>query len=319
MCRPERPLTTSNKALRELQEWLREQRKRTRQGYRALSVRAGCHATTLQRAASGETVPKLQTVLNYARACDAPPEEARLLWKRARYEETRLARAGRGRPAPRPAFIRDFVDLGAALVELYEKAGSPPLRTMEQRAGGYGALPRSSAHRIVNKQAMPHGLRQFQAYLRACEVPEAEWPDWEAAWTRAWRHEKHDDFVALGITADSAVVGTAAADAWDMLQGTAGRLFRDHPGYLQDRAISNLDPLVAASDGTRRTASLVYEPLSESRRKAVPMARSERVQQVRGRVRRIGRAPHERFPDRSVQGQLPFPIGEAEVETGALF
>lgn len=42
---------------------------------------------------------------------------------------------------------------------------------------------------------MPHGLPQFQAYLRACEVPEAEWPDWEVAWTRAWRHEKQDDSV----------------------------------------------------------------------------------------------------------------------------
>ncbi|MFJ3214229.1 hypothetical protein, partial [Streptomyces flaveolus] len=34
----------STKALRRLQEWLRDQRKRTRQGYRALAVRAGCHA-----------------------------------------------------------------------------------------------------------------------------------------------------------------------------------------------------------------------------------------------------------------------------------
>lgn len=102
MCRPEEPLTTSNKALRELQEWLREMRDRTGLGYRALSVRAGCHATTLQRAASGKTAPKLQTVLSYARACDASPEEARRLWKHARYEETRLARGGRGRPAPRP-------------------------------------------------------------------------------------------------------------------------------------------------------------------------------------------------------------------------
>ncbi|GHE15997.1 helix-turn-helix domain-containing protein [Streptomyces alanosinicus] len=199
MCRPEKPLTTSNKALRELQEWLREIRARTGLGYRALSVRAGCHATTLQRAASGETVPKLHTVLNYVRACDASPEKARLLWKRARYEAGRLARGGRrGLAAPSPWLIRDFVDLSAALREMYAKAGSPPLRAMEQRAGGYGLLPRSTAHRIVAKRAMPHGFRQFQAYLRACEVPEADWPDWQAAWTRAWRYEKRDEFAALG-------------------------------------------------------------------------------------------------------------------------
>jgi hypothetical protein len=100
--RPEKPITTSNSALRELQEWLRDQRDRTGQAYRALSVRAGCHATTLQRAASAETVPKLQTVLNYARACDASPDEARHLWKRARYEECRLARGGRSQIIPRP-------------------------------------------------------------------------------------------------------------------------------------------------------------------------------------------------------------------------
>lgn len=193
MCRPEKPIATSNVALRELQEWLRDQRGRTGQGYRALAVRAGCHATTLQRAASSEAVPKLQTVLNYARACDASPDEARHLWKRARYEQTRRARGGRGRPAPRPEFIRDFVDLEAALVDLYEKAGSPAFRTMEQRAGRYGLLPRSTAHRITNKQAMPHNLPQFKAYLRACEVPEVDWPRWESAWARAWRHEKQDD------------------------------------------------------------------------------------------------------------------------------
>ncbi|MFB6643761.1 helix-turn-helix domain-containing protein [Streptomyces chartreusis] len=318
MCRPEKPLTTGNNALRELQEWLRERRERTRQGYRALSVRAGCHATTLQRAASGETVPKLQTVLNYARACDASPEEARLLWKRARYEETRL-RDGRSRPAPRPEFIRDFVDLGAALVELYEKAGSPTLRTMEQRAGGYGSLPRSSAHRIVNKQAMPHGLRQFQAYLRACEVPEAEWPDWEAAWTRAWRHEKHDDYMALGIAAGGVVVEAAAGDAWETMRVPAGQVYRDHPGYFQDRAVSDVDFLVTAGDGTHRTASLAYEPLPEPARKVVPITRSEPVQRVRGRARRKGRVRQQRFPGPAVQGQLPFPTAEPEVEAGALF
>ncbi|WP_196421319.1 helix-turn-helix transcriptional regulator [Streptomyces sp. E1N211] len=199
MCRPERPLTTANKALRGLHEWLRSQRDRTRQGYRALAERADCHATTLQRAASGETVPKLQTVLNYARACDASPEEARRLWRNARYEQTRQARSGCGRPVPRPEYVYDFVDLSAAVQDLYERAGSPPLRTMEQRAGGFGHLPRSTAHRIVTKQAMPHSLQQFQAYLRACEVPEADWPDWEAAWTRAWRHEKRDGWLGSDV------------------------------------------------------------------------------------------------------------------------
>ena len=308
MCRTEKPLTTTNKALRELQEWLREQRERTRQGYRALAVRAGCHATTLQRAASGERVPKLQTVLNYARACDASPEEARLLWKRARYEETRLARGGRGRPAPRPEFIRDFVDLGAALVELYDKAGSPPLRTMEQRAGGFGALPRSSAHRIRNKQAMPHSLRQFQAYLRACEVPEAEWPDWEAAWTRAWRHEKHDDFAALGTSGvpDVDILDAIGLSPKDIL--TATRASKGLRERLQQhyRIVSEADgEVIIGRDGTFRR---------------VPVQAKHR--EVRGRVRppRMGRVLGK-SSEAPVQEQLDFavPYSEPAPAPGALF
>ncbi|MEW1725170.1 helix-turn-helix transcriptional regulator [Streptomyces sp. NPDC093109] len=201
MCRTEKTITTDNKALRDLAEWLREQRARTGQSYRAVSVRAGRHATTLQRAASGNSVPKLQTVLDYTRACDASPDEARRLWRLARHEQTRRTRGSRARPAPRPKYIRDLTELSAALQDLYEKAGSPALRTMEQRAGQYGVLPRSTAHRIVMKQAIPRSPSQFRAFLKACEVPEADAPNWEAAWTRAWRHEKQDD-VGASATAN---------------------------------------------------------------------------------------------------------------------
>lgn len=191
MCRPEKPISTSNKALRELQEWLREQRARCGDDYRTLSLRAGCHATTLQRAASGEVAPTWSAVRRYAQACQASTDEAKRLWKTARYEETRLAR-GRGLAVPRPEFIRDSADLSAALQDLYERAGSPSLRTMEE-ASQYGVLPRSSLWRIITKQAVPHSLQQFQAYLRACDVPKSNWSMWEAAWTRAWRHEKQED------------------------------------------------------------------------------------------------------------------------------
>ncbi|MFD5341532.1 helix-turn-helix domain-containing protein [Streptomyces hawaiiensis] len=328
MCRPEKPLTTSNKALRALQEWLREMRERAGLGYRALSVRAGCHATTLQRAASGEIVPKLQTVLSYARACDASPEEARLLWKQARYEETRLARAGRSRPAPRPQFIRDVVDLGAALVELYEKAGSPPLRIMEQRAGGYGALPRSSAHRIVNKRAMPHGLRQFQAYLRACEVPEVEWSDWEAAWTRAWRHEKQDDFVAISGHHDLA--DQEMINAWNKVGVYTRRLLRDRPGYFQDRAS---DVRVVFTDGngqrlgqpdrtkayeTPRRASDLRIVLTDGSGKCLDHLAQTKAPETPRRVRPIVGRLHRHTSEQPVP-QLALPFGDPEPEPGALF
>ncbi|MFI2040893.1 helix-turn-helix domain-containing protein [Streptomyces bottropensis] len=300
MCRPEKPIITGNKALRDLAEWLRDQRERTRQGYRALAMRAGCHATTLQRAASGASVPKLQTVLNYARACDASPEEARLLWKRARYEEARLARGGRGVPVPRPELIRDFVDLSAALQDLYERAGSPALRTMEQRVGGYGVLPRSTAHRIVTKQAMPHSLQQFQAYLRACEVPEADRPGWEAAWTRAWRHEKHDDFTTLGASSITDVDFLSAIELSPKdLEKAYVRAKRVRERIQQHYGT---DVSVIAHGSTSR-----------------PSVQVKRIEPTRRAQRRGPGQASRNLPERPVQGQLSFAIAEPTREPEALF
>ncbi|WP_435216461.1 helix-turn-helix domain-containing protein [Streptomyces sp. bgisy034] len=341
MCRPEKPITTRNRALRELAEWLRDQRERTRQGYRALSVRAGFHATTLQRAASGESVPKLQTVLGYARACDASPEEARRLWKRARYEETRRARGGRGLTAPRPEFIRDFVDMSAALHDLYEKAGSPTRRTMEQRAGSFGVLPRSTVHRIVTKQAMPHSNQQFRAYLRACEVPETDWPDWEAAWTRAWRHEKQDDFAARGTAATAptplrdvlAAAGIASKDV--VVQTNLERMYTTVQ-QLRERtqqesgirvSISTAGEISATRNGiplrdgdvlmTRDGVALRHGDVLLTRN-GVPLA------PLQVKHRQPARRPHRRptsrhIPEQPGQGQLAFAIAESPRDSDALF
>ncbi|MFK4123563.1 helix-turn-helix domain-containing protein [Streptomyces longwoodensis] len=313
MCRPEKPITTRNKALRELAEWLRDQRERTQQGYRALSVRAGFHATTLQRAASGESVPKLHTVLGYARACDASPEEARRLWKRARYEETRRARGGRGRPSPRPELIRDFVDMSAALHDLYEKAGSPALRTMEQRAGNFGVLPRSTVHRIVTKQAMPHSKQQFQAYLRACEVPETEWRNWEGAWTRAWRHEKQDDFVTRrAITGDTPlstireiVAAAEIASRGDML--TRASVISEYTTHAQEQLLRERVLFVAARGPQEGVAhSLPRQTAAQvGPRQPLPSRRRRR------------RQPHHRA--RAVQEQFDLAIGESMPEPDVLF
>ncbi|MFD9097844.1 helix-turn-helix domain-containing protein [Streptomyces collinus] len=330
MCRPEKPIATRNKALRELAEWLRDQRERTRQGYRTLSGRAGFHATTLQRAASGESVPKLQTVLGYARACDASPEEARRLWKRARYEETRQARGGRGLPSPRPALIRDFVDMSAALHDLYEKAGSPPLRTMEQRAGNFGVLPRSTAHRIVTKQAMPHSKQQFQAYLRACEVPEAEWPDWEGAWMRAWRHEKQDDFTTRGTNTTPTPVSLgdilgAVEDASMVVQDGTGKT-RTTMQLLRERTRQESSTRVHAGAGGESSATRHGAPLRDnevlvtrngplSRVPYIPIQATQhqpaRGSQRRARARRAAKQP--------AQVQLSFAINEAPREPEVLF
>ncbi|MEU9317291.1 helix-turn-helix transcriptional regulator [Streptomyces sp. NPDC048295] len=184
-------MATSNKSLRMLVEWMREQRGQAGLTYRELGSRTGFHATTLQRVASGDSMPKLGTVLAYAQACDASPDMAKFLWKRARYEETR-PQGGQRLSAPRLELVRDFADLGVALVELYRRAGSPSFRSMEERAGGFGALPRSTARRIVNRQALPHNMDQFLAFLNVCDLPEREQAAWVGAWSRAWRLEKQD-------------------------------------------------------------------------------------------------------------------------------
>lgn len=129
MGRPEKPIDSDNKALRELAEWLRAQRQRIGQPcYRALASMTGVHATTLQRAASGESVPKLRVVLLYARACGAPATTAEVLWKEARYVEARARRGRSPGHTVRPlSLVRDFADLSTQLLLLYERAGSPTL------------------------------------------------------------------------------------------------------------------------------------------------------------------------------------------------
>ncbi|EDY43214.1 helix-turn-helix domain-containing protein [Streptomyces sp. SPB074] len=189
MSRPETLVITNNKALRELVEWLRGHRDRTGLHYRVLAERADCHATTLSRAASGKSVPTLQAVLRYATACEAPQDEARRLWRNARFEETRRQRKGRMQAVAKPPFIGNLAELSAALLNVYERAGSPSLRTMEGRTGGYGVLPRTTLSHILRKETVPYGIPQLQAFLTACEVPPALWPQWEAAWRQAHLHD----------------------------------------------------------------------------------------------------------------------------------
>ncbi|MER6774940.1 helix-turn-helix transcriptional regulator [Streptomyces bacillaris] len=190
MGRIEKEIATTSPALRELVQWLRDRRAAARLTYRELADATGLHATTLQRVASGRTVPMLERVLAYAWACGARGYDAHLLWLKARRERVRAG--GSGRPAPSPALVGDLAELSAALRGLYEDVGGPSLRLMEVRAGSFGSLPRSAAHRIVSKQSVPRDLKQLQAFLRACDLPESSWKPWESAWSRAWRAEKQE-------------------------------------------------------------------------------------------------------------------------------
>ncbi|MFH9944865.1 helix-turn-helix domain-containing protein, partial [Streptomyces murinus] len=180
MGRKENPIVSSNRELVALAQWLRDQRSASGHSYAQLAVLAGCHATTLQRAASARAVPSARSVRAYARACGASEKKAMELWLRARRRDVRTPGGG----SPDPLGIDGVEALRAGLRRLYELAGRPPVREMEERAGT-GRLPHSTAHRIVGGRTVPRDIHQLAGFLTACSVAAAEHPLWIDAWRRA--------------------------------------------------------------------------------------------------------------------------------------
>ncbi|MEU0688346.1 helix-turn-helix domain-containing protein [Streptomyces uncialis] len=140
MGRKEKPVVDKgNRFLVDLALWLRAEKARTGKSYRELAELADRHPTTLQRAASGNRVPRLPVVMAFAKACDAPPEEARRLWRDAQYEET-----VHGCPHRRHlclACIGDAEELRLALREVHHRAGMPSSRVVERHAGPTASCP----------------------------------------------------------------------------------------------------------------------------------------------------------------------------------
>ncbi|TDC60041.1 helix-turn-helix domain-containing protein [Streptomyces hainanensis] len=190
MGRPELPVDQAVPRLAALAAFLREQRRLAGATYRELAARARVSEATLKRAASGRTLPRRAVVTEYLTACTAENwrhrtrvlRQGERLWRRAR----RAVHTPPGAMAvPRPHFVRDAGDLSGALRDLHVAAGRPSLRTMERRAGAFGALPHSTAHRIVRGETVPRTEQQLLAYLRACEVPVPKQAAWLAAWHKA--------------------------------------------------------------------------------------------------------------------------------------
>ncbi|MFI9772587.1 BTAD domain-containing putative transcriptional regulator [Streptomyces sp. NPDC052415] len=186
MGRRERPIASSNRALVKLAKWLRDQRSNSGCSYAELAARVDVHATTLQRAASGQSVPSERSVRAYAIACGASVDTAMDLWRQARRGRLRTA----GSASPSPQDIDDIEMLRAGLRELYELAGRPSVRVMEERAGA-GRLPHSTAHRILLGRTVPRDAHQLTGFLTACLVTSFEHPAWVAAWQRT-RGAEHD-------------------------------------------------------------------------------------------------------------------------------
>ena len=183
--RPEKPLPNNqfNLGLLALAVWLRERRKEAGLRYADLAVRtqsAGhpCSISTLQRAASGESIPRLPVVEAYAQACGASVDQARRYWRDARAQSRRGPNV-----VPVPRLINTPAELRLALQAAYAKAGYMSLREMERRAK-HGRLPTSTISRMLQGITML-SRNQLQAFLEVCDIPDREHDDWLDAWQRA--------------------------------------------------------------------------------------------------------------------------------------
>ncbi|MDX3695018.1 helix-turn-helix domain-containing protein [Streptomyces europaeiscabiei] len=147
-------------------------------------------ASTLKRAAAPCTVPQEHVVAAFVRACGAAFEDERdvlKVWRAARAEERGILAALR---APSVSGIRTRADFRAALVAAYERAGAPPLRVLQDRAGtdeaeGQLLLPLTTAWRITRREGQgPANWSQCEAFLRGCGIHPRRMGPWQDAWKR---------------------------------------------------------------------------------------------------------------------------------------
>ncbi|MGW0121762.1 hypothetical protein [Streptomyces sp. NPDC003327] len=134
---------------------------------------------TLERAASGSTVPAWDTVRSFIILTATADEILKMrfsdsmdhgkeLWIRAR----RATRAPYYvHKAPDPTLISSRADLSRALRHQHIWAGCPTPGEME-RASGSWALPKSTTRRIITGDTLPVDPQQAIAFLKACYVEE---------------------------------------------------------------------------------------------------------------------------------------------------
>ncbi len=191
MGRREQPISPCSRSLQTLAAWLRSGREAAGLTYEQLAARTPFSPDTLARAVSGSSVPRnVKVVVAYAGACGLPETEAERLWKLARRDEARAAGVLNGRHSgPHISMVKDFADLHSAIVEQYQSAGSPALRSLDARMGGHGQLPHSTVSRVLKGQSRPN--RPFVlAFAEAVNVRRSEIAEWGKAWDRADRDRR---------------------------------------------------------------------------------------------------------------------------------
>jgi transcriptional regulator with XRE-family HTH domain len=184
MGRRENPIGECSKSLYALASWLRAAREGAGLTYSELASRTEYSEDTLARAAAGRSVPRRAAVVTaFAQACDADPREAMRLWKRARLDESRARNAVEGGQRPLDiSYVANFAQLHAAMLDLYQRQGSPPYRQLVTRAGDQGRLSSSAISRVLRRQTVP-SLKFLLAFVTACGVTRLR--PWETAWQRA--------------------------------------------------------------------------------------------------------------------------------------
>ncbi|MFK0047677.1 helix-turn-helix domain-containing protein [Streptomyces sp. NPDC090741] len=189
MGRPEHPVDFTVQECGVLARRLRVLRRDAGLTYDELATETGLSAATLKRAASGKTLPALKTAEKFAAACGGAKGRVQRLWL-----EARIADRGRLEELRRPAaphLVSSPAELSVALEFFYERAGTPSLRELQQRAGGDArlVLPISSAARIVSRQTLPASGRQLRAFLAGCGLSSRSKDRWVKAYTRVLHNE----------------------------------------------------------------------------------------------------------------------------------
>ncbi|MDX2692164.1 helix-turn-helix domain-containing protein [Streptomyces ipomoeae] len=179
MGRRENPIAPCDRELEKLVRYLRDHREKAKLTYKELAARSKPSASTLIRAASGEQMPRLETVRAYAVACGADPGEAERLWKRARYRAVRSDEVD----APHPRYVRDFAALHVALVDLYQKDGARPPRELEDASEG--VLAHATVERFLRQEGGRPSREFVRAFASVCGAKGLALRDWEQAWDRA--------------------------------------------------------------------------------------------------------------------------------------
>ncbi|MEU0955841.1 helix-turn-helix transcriptional regulator [Streptomyces niveus] len=202
MGRPEAPVDETVPERAEFAHHLRALRRAADLTYAELAELVPYSAAQLKRAASGRYLPPFPLAFAYASACHDRMEDGdlrRIALRRIAllhdYAEHGAAeyklRERRSTVLAKPHLARTLADLGGAMRDQWAYAGRPSYRRIERETKNW--VSHSTAHMIVTARTIPRDLRQYVAFLEACEVYGLSVTPWLRAWIRVCGFPKTDE------------------------------------------------------------------------------------------------------------------------------